>query len=93
MSADDWLLDSITGFLRSPGWALPVMSFIDENCIVFDNEDENKLAYTDIYSAFKDMVDMLLEMHLQVRTPAGLTVRKTGVVLTARKTGSVTQQI
>jgi len=41
------------------------MSFIDENCIVFDNEDENKLAYTDIYSAFKDMVDMLLEMHLQ----------------------------
>jgi hypothetical protein len=66
MSADDWLLDSITGFLRSPGWALPVMSFIDENCIVFDNEDENKFAFTDIHAAFKEMVEMLIEMHLEV---------------------------
>eukprot|EP00321_Phaeocystis_globosa_P007078 CAMPEP_0118822418 /NCGR_PEP_ID=MMETSP1162-20130426/9172_1 /TAXON_ID=33656 /ORGANISM="Phaeocystis Sp, Strain CCMP2710" /LENGTH=234 /DNA_ID=CAMNT_0006752965 /DNA_START=170 /DNA_END=870 /DNA_ORIENTATION=+ len=60
-----WLFDAVLGFLKSPGWALPVMSFIDDNCIVFDSEDENKLAYMDIYTAFRDMVDSLLEMHLE----------------------------
>ena len=25
------------------------MSFIDEHCIVFDNEEENKLVFTDIH--------------------------------------------
>lgn len=67
MSADenlDWLFDSITGFLKGPDWALPVMSFIDENCIVFDSEDENKLAHMEIYSAFREMIDSLLEVHL-----------------------------
>ena len=28
---DTWLFASVMGFLKSPGWALPVMSFIDEN--------------------------------------------------------------
>ena len=32
-----WLFDAVLGFLKSPGWALPVMSFIDDNCIVFDS--------------------------------------------------------
>lgn len=26
------------------------MSFLDENCLVFDNEDENKLEYTGIHN-------------------------------------------
>ena len=39
MGDDDltWLFDAVLGFLKSPGWALPVMSFIDDNCIVFDS--------------------------------------------------------
>ncbi|KAJ1625087.1 ADP-ribosylation factor-like 2-binding protein, partial [Pavlovales sp. CCMP2436] len=32
--------------------------------IVFDLDDENKLVYMEIYQAFKDMVDSLLEFHL-----------------------------
>ena len=32
-----WLFDAVLGFLKSPGWALPVMFFIDDNCIVFDS--------------------------------------------------------
>ena len=35
-----WLFDSVLGFLRGPGWCLPVMGFIDENCVVFDTEEE-----------------------------------------------------
>ena len=37
------------------------MTFIDENCLVFDSEDENKLEYTVIHNKFKDMVDALLD--------------------------------
>lgn len=33
----EWLFDAVLGFLRSPAWALPVMSFIDDNCVVFDS--------------------------------------------------------
>ena len=46
MYVQDWFFDMILNFLRSPRWVTPIMSFIDENCIVFDNDDENKLEYT-----------------------------------------------
>ena len=38
--------------MRSPRWKTPVHSFIDEYCIVFDNEDENKFEYTKIHEVF-----------------------------------------
>ena len=59
-----WLFDAVTGFLRGPEWAVPVWNFIDDNCIVFDSEEENKLAHIDIFNAFREMVESLLEMHL-----------------------------
>ena len=40
--SQDWFFDMIIGFLRSPRWKTPVMSFLDEYCTVFDDEDENK---------------------------------------------------
>ena len=36
------------------------MSFIEENCIVFDNEEENRLEYTEIHQQFQKIVDELL---------------------------------
>lgn len=36
------------------------MSFLDENCIVFDNEDENKLEFTTIHKEFSKLVEGLL---------------------------------
>jgi len=35
------------------------MSFLDENCLVFDNEDENKLEYTGIHNVRKKRIKML----------------------------------
>lgn len=32
--------------MQSPRWKTPIMSYIEENCIVFDNDDENKHEYT-----------------------------------------------
>jgi hypothetical protein len=51
----------IIGFLRSPRWKTPVMSFLDEKCIEFDGEEENKLAHTTIHADFKKLVEGLLE--------------------------------
>jgi hypothetical protein len=36
------------------------MSFLDEHCIIFDNEDENKLEYTPIHRNFRKMVEELI---------------------------------
>lgn len=46
----DWFFDMIIGFLRSPRWKTPVMSFIDEYCTGFDDEDEHKLEFTKIHN-------------------------------------------
>ena len=34
---------------KAPTWEVPIMQFIDDNCIVFDNDDENKFSYSDIH--------------------------------------------
>ena len=43
----EWVLDYVLTLLQSPSWEVPIMIFVDENCIVFDTEDENKFVYTD----------------------------------------------
>ena len=52
----------IIGFLRSPRWKTPVMSFIDEYCTAFDDEDEHKLEFTKTHnvSTTKDYLNLLL---------------------------------
>lgn len=46
----EWFFDMIIGFLRSPRWKTPVMSFLDEYCISFESVEENKLEHTDIHN-------------------------------------------
>jgi len=36
------------------------MSFLDEHCVVFDNEEENKLEFTTIHKDFCKIVEDLL---------------------------------
>jgi The ARF-like 2 binding protein BART len=33
-------------FLLGSHWRVPIESFMDEYCIIFDDEEENKLEYT-----------------------------------------------
>lgn len=56
----DWIFDSLITFLKSPRWKTPVVSFIEENCIIFDNEEENKFEYTSVHKEFTRIVDDLL---------------------------------
>lgn len=41
------------------------MSFLDDKCILFDGEEENKLEFTSIHNEFKKLVEGLLEELMQ----------------------------
>lgn len=45
-----------------------VMGFIDENCAVFDTEEENKLSYTTLHHQFKELVRALVGVRLSPTT-------------------------
>ena len=68
---NDWFFDIIINFLRSPRWKTPIMSFLDEYCIVFDNEEENKLEYTKIHGDFKKLVEELIGIRCDIRVIYG----------------------
>eukprot|EP00818_Percolomonas_sp_WS_P001992 CAMPEP_0117443072 /NCGR_PEP_ID=MMETSP0759-20121206/4497_1 /TAXON_ID=63605 /ORGANISM="Percolomonas cosmopolitus, Strain WS" /LENGTH=510 /DNA_ID=CAMNT_0005235017 /DNA_START=246 /DNA_END=1778 /DNA_ORIENTATION=+ len=59
-----WLFDSIIGFLKSPMWVNPIQSFIDEYCVIFDTEDENKFSFSQLHEEFRELIDSLLHEHL-----------------------------
>ncbi|XP_016369335.1 cilia- and flagella-associated protein 36 isoform X1 [Sinocyclocheilus rhinocerous] len=66
--ADDseWVLESIAGYLSSPDWLIPLADFMENKCSVFDDEDENKLTYTEIHQQYKQLeVERLLQNHMQ----------------------------
>lgn len=37
----DFLFEHVLAFLHSPLWQVPIHSFVDEYCAVFDGEEEN----------------------------------------------------
>jgi len=41
-------------------YSAPLMGFIDNNCHIFDDEEENKLEFTDVHNKFKALVDDLI---------------------------------
>lgn len=40
------------------------MDYIDSNCYVFDNDEENKFVYTDVHNEFREHVESLIECNL-----------------------------
>lgn len=61
----EWIVESIAGYLGSPEWLIPVTDFMENKCTVFDDEDENKLTYTEIHQQYKHLVEKLLETYMQ----------------------------
>ena len=53
----EWILDIIAEYLQSPIWKNPIIEFIDENCIIFEQTEENRLEYTDVHGRFKKLVE------------------------------------
>uniref|UniRef100_A0A8C5Q8F1 Cilia- and flagella-associated protein 36 n=1 Tax=Leptobrachium leishanense TaxID=445787 RepID=A0A8C5Q8F1_9ANUR len=60
----EWVLESVLGFLGGPVWTGPVMEFVEQKCLVFDDEEENKFSYTEIHGEYKKLVENLLEGHI-----------------------------
>lgn len=54
----------IVGIFKSPTWMVPVSQFVDQNCLCFEDQEENKLEYTLVHNAFKQLVEDLLAAHL-----------------------------
>ncbi|XP_006638494.2 cilia- and flagella-associated protein 36 [Lepisosteus oculatus] len=61
----DWVVESIAEYLGSPAWVVPLTDFMENKCTVFDDEDENKLTYTEIHQQYKELVEKLLENYMQ----------------------------
>ncbi|KAI4890967.1 hypothetical protein NFI96_031554, partial [Prochilodus magdalenae] len=61
----EWVVESIAGYLGSPEWVIPVTDFMENKCSVFDDEEENKLTYTEIHQQYKQLVEKLLESYMQ----------------------------
>ncbi|XP_044145723.1 cilia- and flagella-associated protein 36 isoform X1 [Bufo gargarizans] len=60
----EWVLESVLAFLGCPAWTVPVSGFIERQCSVFDDEEENKLSYTEIHNEYKILVEKLIHEHL-----------------------------
>ncbi|GIL55669.1 hypothetical protein Vafri_11200 [Volvox africanus] len=65
MADATWLSEAVVEFLRGPLYINPLMSFIDERCLIFTPEEENKLEYTTCHNEFKELVDKLLTDFLE----------------------------
>uniref|UniRef100_H3C0M9 Cilia- and flagella-associated protein 36 n=1 Tax=Tetraodon nigroviridis TaxID=99883 RepID=H3C0M9_TETNG len=67
MAEDDreWVFESIVGYLGSPIWLIPINEFIETKSLVFDDEEENKLSYTDIHLQYKTLVERLLDNYMK----------------------------
>lgn len=50
-----WMFDFLMNLFESPEWEVPIMTFIDDNCMLFDNEEENKFEYTEIHGQFQEL--------------------------------------
>mmetsp|Transcript_46894 Transcript_46894/g.87379 ORF Transcript_46894/g.87379 Transcript_46894/m.87379 type:complete len:487 (-) Transcript_46894:251-1711(-) len=67
MSDDEdmqWLYEAVIRYLQGPMYSTPLMGFIDEACVIFDNDEENKLEYTKIHQDFQKLVDTLISDYL-----------------------------
>ncbi|XP_051471999.1 cilia- and flagella-associated protein 36 isoform X1 [Apus apus] len=61
----EWVVDTIAGFLSGPAWSIPILEFMEQKCEVFDDEEESKLSYTEIYQEYQALVEKLLEDYLK----------------------------
>jgi len=64
---NEWLEDYVMQFMKGPSWTVPVGTFVETHCSIFDvtaGVEENKFEYTDVHNEFKEIVESLLVAHL-----------------------------
>lgn len=56
-----WLIESMVQFLVSPIWKLNINSYIDENCIIFEDVEENQLEHLKCHKEFVKVTESMLD--------------------------------
>ncbi|CAD8078155.1 unnamed protein product [Paramecium primaurelia] len=51
-----WIYDLVYEHLTSPIWKIAIMEFIDENCIIFDDEDQYTPEQEQKFQQFKELI-------------------------------------
>ncbi|XP_002165923.3 cilia- and flagella-associated protein 36 isoform X1 [Hydra vulgaris] len=65
MSDWEFIFDGIFGFINSPLWNVPILSFIESQSVVFEESEENHLNWTEIHNKYKTLVESLLGGYLK----------------------------
>jgi hypothetical protein len=60
----DWIFDSALQLLESDKFDAAVMDFVDDKCYCFEDDEENKLVYTEIHREFSDHIEALMTSSL-----------------------------
>jgi hypothetical protein len=64
-SEEDWLTHVLGTIFQSPSWTVPISSWVDERCLVFDNEQEHKHIFNTLHKEFLSFVEARLEAALK----------------------------
>eukprot|EP00090_Calanus_glacialis_P025543 TRINITY_DN3994_c0_g1_i2.p1 TRINITY_DN3994_c0_g1~~TRINITY_DN3994_c0_g1_i2.p1 ORF type:complete len:337 (+),score=97.02 TRINITY_DN3994_c0_g1_i2:42-1013(+) len=65
--SDNWVFDSLVGFLRGPVWNVPILTFIEHKSLVFEPEEDeqNEEEYKKIHDDYKNLVDFMLGSYME----------------------------
>jgi len=66
-SSDNWVFDSLVGFLRGPVWNVPILTFIENKSLVFEPAEfeQNQDEYKKIHEDYKNLVDFMLGSYME----------------------------
>jgi hypothetical protein len=56
-----WLAEYFVQFLNSPVWTIPVETYMEENCITFEDKEENPFDHFKVHKDFIELCEVLLE--------------------------------
>lgn len=62
---EKWVYDYVRQYLISPIWRNPLLDFIEENCLLFEDQEENKFEYTKVFQEFTGLSALLLESMIE----------------------------
>lgn len=65
----DRIVGALEDVLMDPDLEDARESFCKKNCIHFEDNDENKLIYTDLFSKYTEMVEAVIEARLKAAVP------------------------
>ncbi|XP_059161888.1 cilia- and flagella-associated protein 36-like [Physella acuta] len=70
LNKSEYVLDELVCFLSNPLFQIPVLSFMETKCLIFNPSIEDTPSYHDIQEEYSKLVDLLLE---GFRTDTGLS--------------------